>query len=294
MIATEFSIALVTYGGEPNLTEDDRLLQREIERLGSTATAVCWDDRSIDWRTVNLAVVRSTWDYIFHLEAFRRWIESVSAETTLVNDQQLLVWNLDKRYLFDLQAKRVAIVPSVLVRQETAPDEALSSAMVQFDGRIVIKPTVSCGSHLARHYSITNEQAHKDASAHLRLVLRHSAALIQPLLAEVFDGGERSLVFFNGVYSHTAPKEPFREGLSPTYPSKALHSNESEIRFCASTLLRLPSVPTYARVDIIEHDAQLLVNEVELIEPELHFHLKRNSVTRLALILLDRCQHDVR
>ena len=283
-------IALVTYAGEPNLTEDDQLLRRAIEQLGGTATTLCWNDPSIDWQAADLTVVRSTWDYIFHLEAFRSWIERVSTQTILVNERELLLWNVDKRYLLDLQAKGVRIVPSLLVEDERVSEDALKSALSRFDGSIVIKPTVSCGSHLARHFAVTTVQSYADAFAHLKIVLRHSAALIQPLLAEVFSRGEESLVFLGGAYSHTAPKEPFREGLSPTYPSRALVSNPLDIRFCETALLTLPVVPLFARIDIIEHNGLSMINEMELVEPELHFHLKENSAMQLAGALFDRCR----
>ena len=242
------TIFLVTYAGEPTLTDDDQLLRRAIEQQGGIGIPKCWNDPSVVWREADLAVIRSTWDYIFDLAAFRDWIGRVCIQTELVNDPRLLLWNVDKHYLLDLQAQGVAIVPTLLVNEDADSGSALESARVQYRESIVIKPTVSCGSHLTRRFTPTNEQGHADAINHLKLVLRHSAALIQPLLEEVFSQGERSLIFLEGRYSHTAPKEPFREGLSPTYPNRALVSTASEIVFCERVLSGLAVMPQYARV----------------------------------------------
>ena len=51
----------------------------------------------------------------------------------------------------------------------------------------------------------------------------------------------------------------------------------------AATITALDPTPTYARVDLVRAgDGQLLLIEVELIEPELWFDLAPDAATRLA------------
>ena len=282
------SIFLVTYEDLPELTDDDQLLLAAIEAQDCKATPVCWDDPRVSWREADVTVVRSTWDYIFNSGKFTEWVKSVSAQTVLVNTKQLLLWNMHKRYLIDLQNRGISIIPTLMVDQWTDAHRALGKAVAEFGEQLVIKPAVSCGSHLTQLFRVSEPAGAMDAAKHLASVLTQTDALIQPLISEVFGEGERSLVFFDGRYSHTVPKEPFREGITPTYAKEALTPTQTEILFSKDVLNKLPSTPMYARVDILVRASQPLLNELELIEPELHFRLAPGSATKLSSLLIQK------
>ena len=59
-------IALVSYAGCPELTDDDRLLLPALRRLGVEATCAVWD-APLDWSQFDQVILRSCWDY--HLRA---------------------------------------------------------------------------------------------------------------------------------------------------------------------------------------------------------------------------------
>lgn len=66
----------------------------------------------MDWSRCGAAVFRSTWDYFERFDEFEPWLGQVSQQTRLINDAELIRWNIDKRYLADLERAGVAIVPT--------------------------------------------------------------------------------------------------------------------------------------------------------------------------------------
>src|SRR5512140_2843965 len=78
-------------------------LLAELARRGVPAEAVVWHDPGVDWERFGLMVMRSPWDYSLRTAEFLAWLDSLPAERVL-NPPALIRWNLDKRYLLDLEA----------------------------------------------------------------------------------------------------------------------------------------------------------------------------------------------
>ena len=106
-------LALVTCATLPDLDPDDRLLLEPLHGLGVEVTAAIWDDPTVDWAGFDLAVIRSTWDYPARRDVFLDWTRRVPR---LANPADVIVWNTDKRYLADLAAAGIPIVPTTLAR----------------------------------------------------------------------------------------------------------------------------------------------------------------------------------
>ncbi len=67
-------IALVTYEGAPDLSEDDRLLLTPLKKNNIQADAVVWDDPAVRWEEFDALILRSCWDYHRRSDEFLRWI----------------------------------------------------------------------------------------------------------------------------------------------------------------------------------------------------------------------------
>ncbi|MDN6566479.1 MAG: glutathione synthetase, partial [Actinomyces sp.] len=124
--------------------EDEPLALAALARAGVETEVVCWDDPEVDWSRFDRAVLRSTWDYHRHLDAFLTWLDEVDGLTELVNPLALVRWSLDKHYLADLEGAGVPITPTVYI----APGEQ----SVFPEGDFVVKPAVGAGSQEAASY----------------------------------------------------------------------------------------------------------------------------------------------
>ncbi|NGP52296.1 hypothetical protein [Thioalkalivibrio sp. XN8] len=260
-------VALVTCAEYPDLFEDDRLLARELEQLGITPVPAIWDDPAIDWTAFEALVIRTPWDYYERAEEFRPWLDARIASGVLIcNAGDILDWNFDKRYLQDLEAAGVALVPTIFIGRGERADVAALARARGWD-EIVVKPTVSGGAYRTHRFRVVEAAAYQ---AQIDETLADRGLMVQPFLPEIF-AGELSLLFFDGVFSHAVRKRAkpgdyrvqFRFG-GTTERVEVEPALVAQARACA---LAAPSLPVYARVDGVIKDGQFLLMELEVFEP---------------------------
>src|SRR5205823_14548407 len=80
---------------------------------GGDATPAVWDDPAVDWSAFALVVLRSPWDYTERRDAFVAWVESLGER--VLNPPDVVRWNTDKRYLADLDAAGLPVVPTTFL-----------------------------------------------------------------------------------------------------------------------------------------------------------------------------------
>jgi glutathione synthase/RimK-type ligase-like ATP-grasp enzyme len=230
------------------------------------------------WSAFDLVLVRSTWDYLGKLAAFREWISSTGASTQLINPPDTLHWNLHKRYLLELEAHGVPIVPTTLLSPGESHDWHETFAR---HGELVIKPAESAGSFgTIRVGSLDHDRAQSHRSAH-----EHRDLLIQPFLPSVIDRGETNLVMIDGAFSHAVRKGARWSG-EPEQSRGLVEPTAAELdvaqRVLDATNRLGHGVPAYARVDLaIGRCGQPLLMELELVEPSLFLDRAPSAADRL-------------
>ncbi|MGQ7296475.1 ATP-grasp domain-containing protein [Quadrisphaera sp. KR29] len=289
-------VGLVTCAEVPDLDPEGRLLLGALRDRGLDARPVTWDDDGADWAALDLAVVRSTWDYATRRAEFLAWAARAAAATQLLNPLPLLDWSTDKHYLADLQAAGLPVVPSAFV--EVGGGEEHPYLGVEH----VVKPAVSAGSRDTLRLGAHEADRSR---AHLRAV--HASgrcALVQPYLSAVDEVGETALVFLDGQLSHAMrkaallpPSGGLVEGLfapeemSPREPSAAEVELARAVVEQAVVRAREAGAPRplYARVDLLPGDhGEPLVLELELVEPSLFLDHAPGAVDRLADAVVGR------
>jgi glutathione synthase/RimK-type ligase-like ATP-grasp enzyme len=277
-------VALVTAAEAVGLDDDAPVLAAALERRGIEAQACVWDDAAVDWSAWDLAVVRSTWDYPRRRDAFVRWAAGVDAVGALRNRPAVVAWNSDKRYLLELAARGVAIVPSTLY----APGEAVTLPAA---GGFVVKPTVSAGSQDTARYTVEEDPRARAHIDHLHAQGRD--VLVQPYIERVDDHGETALVYVGGRYSHAIRKGAILAGVPETvgglFAAEQIDPRTPSDHERATAEAALDAVPfdrrdlLYARVDLLPGaDGRPLVLEVELVEPSLFLRFDDTAADRLA------------
>lgn len=268
-------LALATYSEEPALYVSDRLLIEPLRSLGFSAEAVLWDDPQVDWSGYDAVIVRSCWDYHLRIVEFRRWITQLEMQgVRLINSPALLRWNMDKHYLQQLAAEGIAMPPAVWLEKDQ-PARLGEILREQGWDRAVIKPLISASGD--NTFETTPVSTALD-QARLNHLLRACGAVVQRFAPQIREG-EWSFVFFNGEYSHAMLKTPADGGFlvhthhggsqHPVEPSPALVAQARTVIQAAQRITG--EMPVYARVDGVRSEDQLLLIELELIEPELFF-----------------------
>jgi glutathione synthase/RimK-type ligase-like ATP-grasp enzyme len=272
-------VTIATHGEMPDGSTDDRLLLEALIAAGARARTAVWNDASIDWSTAPRTVIRSTWDYHLQPAAWFDWLSSTSRVTRLINDPETVRWNSDKRYLLELRAAGVPIVPTEHVARGSSVDLAARCAGLGWDD-VVVKPTIGAsakGTARSAGAAIRGE-----GQSHLDGLLRTGDALIQPFQPAVVAERERSLVYLGGAFSHAFTKPPFLTGTGDGL-GEAIHEATPAERALADAALRaLSRPPIYARVDIVPTPDGPVLMELELIEPDLGLRLAPGAAAALA------------
>ncbi len=279
-------LALVTAVAARHLDTDLPLLTAALAAHPIDVDIVAWDDETVDWSAFDAAVVRSTWDYHRRLDDFVHWIRATSSVTRLWNPADVMIWNLDKRYLADLVDRGIAIVPSRFLSSNDEIAAALDDDA--FEGDIVVKPTVGAGANGARRF--VDRPA--DARAHaISLVGDSVAAMVQPYVTGVDQRDETGIVTLGGRISHAFAKGPilsddpeWSDGLYVTERIGPRAATADEIAVAEQVLAVLPDT-AYARIDLLPGDDGPLVSEVELVEPSLFLHVDDDAATTAAAAL---------
>jgi glutathione synthase/RimK-type ligase-like ATP-grasp enzyme len=256
------------------------LLVAALEQESIGAVIAPWDNAT-DWASVPLVVVRSPWDYTDAHEEFLSWARSVAAVTRMVNPLEVLEWNSHKSYLLDLASAGVSTVTTTLVHRG-ASDADQADALAAYPGEIVIKPAVSVGAIGALRAASSSPEA----AAHLAELASTGDVLVQPLARSVLDGGEASLIYFGGQFSHAIRKLP----ADGDYRVQEHHGGRvvpheptaDEFAVAAATLAAAPAATAYARVDLVDVDGSPAVMELEAIEPQLFLDRDPNAASRFA------------
>lgn len=301
-------IALVSCIDLPEPDVDESALLNALYQSGKElgvavdAAVVAWNDGSVVWSEWDCAVVRSTWDYPWQVEAFRSWIAAVSAQTLLINDAAAMEWNLDKRYMRLLERQGIAIVPTVWV---LSPDEVELPEDDEWS-RIVVKPCISAGSWRTEVIDRRGDTRWREQLASALAQLSGEAGMIQPYQVSVEDYGERSLIYIGGEYSHSIRKSPRFAGDDEHVSSQSIMAREDERALADRVLQAIPnerpeacgqpvegkgssvaSRLVYARVDIIRGPSdEPRLAELELVEPSLFLIQHPSSASALACAII--------
>ena len=258
-------VALITGAEMAKPDPESHLLIHELGLLGITSELISWR-ASLDWSLFDLVVIRTPWDYFLHLEEFLSWVEDVEKVTKVLNSSRILRWNSHKKYLKELSSFGVPTVPTVWVTKNQQCADLIDSIEWPI---VVVKPGVSIGAIGA----LKGHSQNNLVKQHLEEEVKKGDVMIQPFLESVADFGELSLVYFNGVYSHSILKKP-QQGdyrVQDAYGgTNAVYEPEIEAQKIGDQVLSyLPDFSLYARVDLVKYQNQWLLMELEAIEPEL-------------------------
>ena len=284
------TIALVTCAQVPGLDADTRRLLAPLAARGVRARPAVWDDPDVEWSAIDLAVVRSCWDYHERRAEFLAWADRIPR---LANPADMLAWNTDKRYLRDLAAQGIPVVPTTWLepgsRWRPAPD-----------GRWVIKPAVSIAAMDTGSYDLADRPQRGLAAAHIRrLHAARRTVMVQPYQHAVDTEGETSLVYFGGSFSHAVRKAAVLDGPDTGadrrfQPDGGLRLGTAQPTTAQRRLADrvVAAVPggaarlSYARVDLVpDADGAPQLIELELTEPQLYLRHIPHAAERFARTL---------
>jgi len=277
-------VGFVTSEELRDLTPDDRSLVPVLAARGVEVLPVVWTEPLP--AKLDALVLRSTWDYHLALARFLGWLDAVEAAgLPLFNRPPTIRWNVDKKYLLEVAARGVPVVPTHRAAQGSGVE---LSALLQEAGwtDVVVKPSVSGGAYGTWRAGASDEDAARFARQ-----LETMDCLIQPFIPELVSEGEWSLLFFRGRYSHAVLKRPgrgdFRVQEEFGGVSGPAEAPPPVVEAATLSLDASGQETLYARVDGVVRGGRFEVMELELVEPTLFFGTSPGSAERFADALLE-------
>lgn len=261
-----------------DLDHDTAPLVAALRARDVAAEATVWHAPDVDWAAYDLLVLRSPWDYPDRLEEFLAWLAHAEAVTRVLNPPALVRWNLDKRYLAELEAQGVAVVPTAY---RTSLDDVRAD-LAAARGRVVLKPTMSAGARDTGLFDADDPGAPALAE---RVLARGGVVMVQPEVAELSQGREKALYVVDGRLTHAiakgallAPGGGLIGGVYAENPQR-VDVTDAEAAFARRVVAAVDDVtglgvPLYARIDTVESaEHGLVLLEAELFEPALNLHV---------------------
>ncbi len=274
-------IALLTSAKHARLISDDLGLVSAATKAGLTFQPAIWDQAQ-DWSNFHAVIIRTPWDYFERKDEFLAVLQTIKAGgAKLFNPLETVQWNLDKKYLFELQRLGLPVPRTVLLKQET-PAAGLSGL-----SEVVVKPLVSAGGFETHHLKAADYQSFNWQ----RLPWDGFEFMAQEFLPAILTEGEYSFVFFDGEFSHALRKTP-KQGECRVQDDHggsvhAYAASAQDIAEASAIVRRLPIDHLYCRVDLARHpNGKLMIMEIELIEPELFFRFSQKGEERFVQALM--------
>ena len=256
-----------------------RALTSALQSVGREVCLVRWDNPIVDWSKFESVIITSVWDYQTHLSEFLAVLQSIDQRSRLMNDIKTVRWNINKRYLLDLEAATVPIIPTVFADYLREADVRKCFDAFVVD-TLVVKPEV--GASGRGQFLLMRESAFPA----MEIESSKQSWLVEPFQNSIISEGELSLVYIGGRFSHALRKRA-RAG---EYRVQSEHGGRDESAIPSreafdvaekAVSLVVPT-PLYARVDLVRlNSGELAVMEFELTEPYLYPEYGGDTFIRL-------------
>lgn len=268
-------IGLVNCRDLPEPDIDEAPLIDALRAAGHDAGTLAWDDPSSDPGAFDLCVLRATWNIHLQPLEFLEWLENASRRSRICNAHDVVRWNLDKRYLIELQSAGIPIVPTAWATRSARTD---LRSIVDATGwsEVVIKPIISAASFMTRRFRTDAIDA---AQQFLSDALTERDMMVQQYMPSVEHGGERAIVWIDGKITHAVEKAPRFADNEERVSGRDVTPEEQT--FAERVMRSAPDGLLYARIDVMEdEEGSLRLSELELIEPSLYFPFSEAALAR--------------
>ena len=283
-------------------------LPQLIREWGALVDIRSWRDESLDAAAVGkYDKITFLWcnDYHEHPKDFPRFVltvlipaQTMNPRLHIINDPKIVLWNSDKHYLLDLARAGYQVPETTFVDVDQLSRKKLLDIIAKSSGPLVLKPAISGSARNCHLIKVPKSLTADDLGFIDRILVNgtHGDLILQQYEPGI-TSGEWSLMFVNGIHTHTVLKVPqvgefringefggrAREVPRRDVPQVAinvgydvmmfLHGKIKDLDLAASDGSKKALV--YARIDGVVREGRFVLMEVEVIEP--HMWLEKEN-----------------
>lgn len=246
-------------------------LKAKLKNLHYQCELKAWQEIRVRHLAQNTLILPlAVWDYSLEYANFLHFLNELErAKISILNPSEILKMNADKSYLKILEEANLPIIDSIIFKQ----NEEFDLSLIPFQ-KAVIKPLVGQSGYKVRF--LEQKIPTKEEFPH--------GALIQPFIESVEELGEFCFIFFGGKFNYAIHRQTQKDWrANSNYGVKIAplkNPSKAHIDLALKALKALKSSNLlYARVDLLpQKNGNVLINEVELIEPSLYFDFHENAL----------------
>ncbi|HEC2933780.1 TPA: hypothetical protein R2P05_000009 [Campylobacter jejuni] len=246
-------------------------LKAKLENLHYQCELKAWQEIRVRHLAQNTLILPlAVWDYSLEYANFLYFLNELErAKISILNPSEILKMNADKSYLKILEEANLPIIDSIIFKQ----NEEFDLSLIPFQ-KAVIKPLVGQSGYKVQF--LEQKIPTKEEFPH--------GALIQPFIESVEELGEFCFIFFGGKFNYAIHRQTQKDWrANSNYGVKIAplkNPSKAHIDLALKALKTLKSSNLlYARVDLLpQKNGNVLINEVELIEPSLYFDFHENAL----------------
>lgn len=291
-------IAILTCDEMPEMLPYDHIIIKKLNEEGIYTKVFLWDELIDDIKKLeeyDLVLLRTIWDYYKKVDTFMVFLEKLERlDVRVLNPVDIVRWNMDKKYLLQLQEEGFDIIPSIFsFNNEDIFDQALEHGWK----KMILKPMISAGSY--HTYVIENNEREKFMDYKSQLFVNRPY-MLQEFIPEISEGEISTITL-------TSPGESAEDGFSYSV-TKVPKKGDYRVQFNFGGVYNLGKVDPvinkishlitsrfnnrllYQRLDGIWRNNKFLIMELELIEPDLYFNYSDAALDRFVNNLIKICK----
>jgi glutathione synthase/RimK-type ligase-like ATP-grasp enzyme len=225
----------------------------------------------------DLVVIRTTWNYYKNIPAFKKFLDLLEHSGARVyNPVHLIKWNIDKKYLQELESEGFEIIPTLFVFDHE--EDTFKRAVARGWKQIVLKPMISAGSYDT--FVIDAEDAQRFQELKNQYFVNRPY-MLQEFLPEILTGEVSTLHFPDG-YGYSVTKVPKAGDYRVQFQYGGVYHLQEVDPVIESISARLSEklghATLYRRLDGVWRNGKFLIMELELIEPDLYLSLSQEAL----------------
>lgn len=282
----------------PEMLPYDHIIIKKLNEEGIYTKVFLWDELIDDIKKLeeyDLVLLRTIWDYYKKVDTFMVFLEKLERlDVRVLNPVDIVRWNMDKKYLLQLQEEGFDIIPSIFsFNNEDIFDQALEHGWK----KMILKPMISAGSY--HTYVIENNEREKFMDYKSQLFVNRPY-MLQEFIPEISEGEISTITL-------TSPGESAEDGFSYSV-TKVPKKGDYRVQFNFGGVYNLGKVDPvinkishlitsrfnnrllYQRLDGIWRNNKFLIMELELIEPDLYFNYSDAALDRFVNNLIKICK----
>jgi len=280
-------LAILTCSEMPNMLPYDKEVISMLQKRGVNITVFIWDEllsKKIDFLLeFDAVLLRTIWDYFEKIDDFLILLDSLEAlNVPVFNPIDVVRWNMDKKYLAELQDEGFDIIPTIF--NFNGEDNSFAKAVSNGWEKMILKPMISGGSY---HTFVINSNEESKFNKFITEYYINRPFILQEFIPEISEGEISTLTLsdfsqLNKEYSYSVIKVPKKGDYRVQFNFGGVYSIsevDPVIKSISSQITkRFGNRLLYQRLDGLWRNGKFLIMEIELIEPDLYLNFSKEAL----------------